>query len=142
MFSVAKAETVTNPALLSVISDYHVRAFFSSSFPHKQSFLISMDMFFHWEVSRPCQQKSESAERFNQVSLGWLWALIQKQVSNRSRGFHFILLLLFFPKLYLHQSLNLSEFNEHILMFFCQKELKTRHTCAGVSFFSPAERGG
>lgn len=141
MLSVAKAETITNPAWLSVISDYHARAFFSSSFPLKQWFLISMDMFFHWEAGRPCSLLPESAERFSQVSLGWLWALIQRQVSNGSGGFNFILLVLFFPKLYLHQSLNPSEFNKHILMFFCQKELKTRPTRAAVSFFCPAERG-
>lgn len=77
-----------------------------------------------------------------QPSQPWLALGTQKQVSNRSTEFRFLLLVLFFPKLYLHQSLNLSEFNKHILMFFCWKELKTRHTRAAVSFFSPAERGG
>ena len=99
-----------------------------------------MDMFFHWEAGGPCSLLSESAERFNQVSLGWLWALTQKQVSNRSREFHFLLLVLLFPKLYLHQSLNLSEFNKHILMFFCWKELKTRPVLLFLSFLQLKEK--
>jgi len=36
---------------------------------------------------------------------------------------------LFFSKVYRHQPLNLSEFNERILMFFFQKELKAYQHC-------------
>lgn len=73
-----------------------------------------------------------------QVSLIGFWHSLKSRYQTEVENL--ILFGLFFPKLYLHQSLNLSEFNDHILIFLYQKELKPGHTHATVSFsFFPVE---
>lgn len=70
---------------------------------------------------------------FMRVSLIGFWHSLKSRYQTEVENF--ILFGLFFPKLYLHQSLNLSEFNDHILIFLYQKELEPRHTRAAVSLF-------
>lgn len=91
-----------------------------------------MDMFFPWEAAGQCCLLPESVERFMQVSLIGFWHSLNSRYQTEVENL--ILFGLLFPKLYLHRSLDPSEFNDRILMFLCQKEFKPRHTRAAVSF--------
>lgn len=92
-----------------------------------------MDMFFSREAAGQCSLLPESVEMFMRVSLIGFWHSLKSRYQTEVENF--ILFGLFFPKFYLHQSLNLSEFNDHILIFLYQKELEPRHTRAAVSLF-------
>lgn len=92
-----------------------------------------MDMFFSREAAGQCSLLPESVEMFMRVSLIGFWHSLKSRYQTEVENF--ILFGFFFPKLYLHQSLNLSEFNDHILIFLYQKELEPRDTRAAVSLF-------
>lgn len=91
-----------------------------------------MVMLFPWEAAGQCSLLPESVERFMRVSLTDFWHSLNSRYQTEVENL--ILFGLFFTKLYLHRSLDLSEFNDDILMFLCQKELEPRHTRAAVSF--------
>lgn len=98
-----------------------------------------MDVLFPWEAAGQRSSLPESVKMFMRVSLIGFWHSYKSRYQTEVENL--ILFGLFFPKLYLHRSLNLSEFNDHVLMFLCQKELKPRRTRAAVSvFFSSGNR--